>query len=237
MKKIITLALVLTMLFSLCACNLFDLAQYDDTIEFDAEKVSQNFEALTDSGFMIKLNVTGTSSEDGTETTQLIYGQSKDRLYFKNEEQEVVIDLSASDRGVIYTKNEEGQWIKETTIYEESGITKEDLEFQMESYTSTFMAYMSQHGMFVDSPVKKTETTLLGRKCDKYEFEIGAFGMAIKYSFVVDQATGFCLESDFGASAGVGESAAVKFKCVEFDTSYTVEVPTNAIEKTEEPAE
>jgi len=99
-------------------------------------------------------------------------------------------------------------------------ISEEDLKNDG-TYSAVFSmldGFMIKYNENTSDMKKDGTATVAGRDCDKYTYQIAGAGMAYKYSYYIDKATGVCLKWEYDMAAG-GETGGMTFECTEFKTS------------------
>ena len=150
-------------------------------------------------------------------------------FYFKGEESESYYDFSDDTKTVMYDKNEDGVWVRSEVVYEETGMTREQMEASCELQASSIFTYLDMYEQFNGQKMKKSSVEIAGRTCDEFNVSIGILGYGMSYIFAVDPETGMCLKWQISASAGMEGSASASFTCNKFESPYTIKLPTNYI--------
>ena len=232
MKKILTLILVGMMMLSLCSCditNFVTMKGEEVELNYDTAKMEENKAKIEQNGLYVELLVTSYESGDKPETARMGYAKTEDMFYFVGDGMETYYDFTDDTKTVMYDKNEEGVWVRSEIIYEETGMTREQMEANCELQASAIFNYLGSYEQFNGQKVKKTTTTVAGRECDEFNISVGLLGYGMNYVFAVDPETGMCLKWSFSASAGMEGSASVSFTCNKFETPYTIKLPTNYV--------
>ena len=236
MKKILTLILVGMMMLSLCSCDIMNFVTMkgeEVELNYDTAKMEENKAKIEQNGLYVELLVTSYESGDKPETARMGYAKTKDMFYFVGDGMETYYDFTDDTKTVMYDKNEEGVWVRSEIIYEETGMTREQMEANCELQASTIFNYLGSYEQFNGQKVKKTTTTVAGRECDEFNISVGLLGYGMNYVFAVDPETGMCLKWSFSASAGMEGSASVSFTCNKFETPYTIKLPTDFVDADE----
>ena len=231
MKKLWILLIVGVMMLSLTACGIVNMEGEEAEINYDSEKMEASMETMKTQGLLVELTVTSQESGSQTETGTITYAETANGFYFASEGDESYFDFSDSTKAVTYEKNSDGVWVRSEIIYENSGVTREQIESSCRLQASALFGYLGSYEQFNGQTLKKVSTTIAGRNCDEFNISIGAFGYGINYTFAVDTETGMCLKWSVGASAGVEGSASASFVCNKFFTPYTMKFPTDYIEE------
>ena len=247
MKKIICLALVTILLsFSLVSCDFEDLKSIYDffdqsdegekvAMEYDHEEMENNLARIREEdGIFIELEIITDSSEDGESSTFISYGESENAFYYCAADVTIILDFSDETKCVTYERNYEGDWIKFDTVYEENDITREEMEESARLYTTALMGYLGNYSQFEGKMMAVNEESVAGRRCDTFSYSLSIGGYGFDYLFSIDQETGMCLKWEFSAAAGAEGSGGIEFKCTRFETPYTIELPEDAIDITDQ---
>ena len=230
MKKILAFLLAGIMMLSLCSCGIFDMKGEEVEINYDTEKMEENMNAIKEDGLYIELLVTSYESGDKPETARTAYAETKDMFYFVGEDSETDYDFSDSTKTVMYDKNEEGVWVRSEVIYEETGMTREQMESNCRLQASSIFTYLGSYEQFNGQKMRKTTTTVAGRTCDEFNISVGLMGYGINYIFAVDPETGMCLKWSLSASEGMEGASSVSFTCNKFETPYRINLPADYVE-------
>ena len=233
MKKILTLILVGMMMLSLCSCDLLNIVQMkgeEVEINYDTAKMEEKRNEIKQDGLYVELLITSYESGDKPETARMGYAETEDMFYFIGEGMETYYDFSDDTKTVMFDKNEEGVWVRSEIVYEETGMTREQMEATCELQASTLFSYLGSYEQFNGQKLKMTTTTIAGRECDEFNISAGLFGYGMSYVFAVDPETGMCLKWSVSMSAGAEGSASVSFTCNKFETPYTITLPTDYVD-------
>ena len=233
MKKLFALILAGCMMLSLCSCDVMNFVKMkgeEVEINYDTEKMEKNLEKIEQDGLYVELLVTSYESGDKPETSRIAYAETKDMFYFVGDGMETYYDFTDETKTVMYDKNDEGVWVRSEIVYEETGMTREQMEANCELQASAIFNYLGSYEQFNGQKVKMTKTTVAGRECDEFNISVGLLGYGMNYICAVDPETGMCLKWSFSASAGMEGSASVSFTCNKFETPYKIKLPADYIE-------
>ena len=210
MKKILALALVLAMVLTLSSCGIIgELSKLASDLEGleNGEPIKYNQEyidANLGDNYRIAYKITtfSTDGDNSTATWETI--RTADGFLVIADDNEGLLYIKNGDNYDVYAKNEEDNFIF-------SGIShpKETAE------SSLGMAYFMSYNSYATGMRDAGTETIAGRKCDKFEYSIGAFGVGVSWSYSIDQETGVCLKQHWGGSAG-GNAGSVAFECTKF---------------------
>ncbi len=193
----------------------------DHKAEDVSDKVNQ---MISTNGVFVKYEITSKSDGEDEETVVIAFG-AKDKVYYVNSgEEETYIDLSDDTKFVVYSKDEEGEWTKMSTPYDDEYFTKEQADEFAQAYLTLISSYMTQYQAFENLEATKSSETVAGRSCDKYTVKQATIGYSINYSFCIDKATGICMKWTVEGNSTEGSGYA-SFECKEFKTNYTITLP------------
>lgn len=243
MKTKLFAGLSLLMMFSLAGCGLIPAINDiipsgggEDSIsdDYDPNEIGQKLNTLrVQSGYSFNYEIV-TTDDGETDRTSLTYATKNDLYYFMDEDgDETYWDLTSETSYDVYSKNAgETVWGKETYNYEDYSTTKEEIRTITSTYVVGWFSYYSAYG---DLGATKTQTTFLGRSCDKYTMSqrIVTVGATVSYSYecIIDQQLGVCFKWTFsasGATATESGSGSVNFECKAFSTNPTITLPVVA---------
>ncbi len=238
MKKLFVLLLAVLMTFSLSACSLNGLMGFGNgegvELNYDYEAMEQSLTQLKqEDGLLLEMTIVSTESGEQPESGKIIYAENADAFYYSGEDSEIMFDFSDETKCVTYEKQEDGTWTKYDTVYEESGITREQMEATAAVYTTSLTGYLSNYSQFAGQMMQVSSDTVAGRDCDKFTYSLMFMGFGMEYTFSIDKETGMCLKWEMSAAAGAEGSATVEYTCTRFETPYTITFPADAIDVTE----
>ena len=193
----------------------------DHKAEEVSDKVNQMISA---NGVFVKYEITSKSDGEDDVTVVIAFG-AKDKVFYVNSgEEETYIDLSDDTKFIVYNKDEEGEWTKMSTPYDDEYFTKEQADEFVQAYFTLISSYMTQYQAFENLEATKSSETVAGRSCDKYTVKQATIGYSINYSFCIDKATGICMKWTVEGNSTEGSGYA-SFECKEFKTNYTITLP------------
>lgn len=244
MKKFLAIILALTLLISLASCSRFNPFGKNEEEEqeplkvkvpYTSSKVVSSLESMrNDGGFLIQMTMTSSGTGMESETENVIFAQTERRLYFRSATLEGIIDFYSVDEAHVYIKNEKKQWEKTTYWYDNLGTTHQTVEEEYRNHVQPLIDCLKAHSMIEGQLLEKRESFVAGRACDQYIMKQQVFGMSAEVSFSIDKETGICLEMDTNAGIGSLGSASTTFTCTRYEHPFTIELPTNYIDATEE---
>ena len=229
MKKILTLLLAAVMLLSLSACDLTALLGDGEKVEmnYDYAQMEENLRKMREEdGIYIEMSTVNIETGETPTAEKIIYAQTPNAFYYCGDGTEMMVDFSDETKAVTYTKQEDGKWLMTETVYEDAGITQEQMEESCSLYTVALFGYLGNYKMFEGAPMKKSSEKVAGRDCDKFTYSVGLFGYGIEYTFCIDIETGMCLSWKLGASAGAEGSGSTEFTCKKLETPYEIQFPS-----------
>ena len=230
MKKLLAILISTMMLLSLTSCGFVNIKGEEVELNYDTAKMQENLDKLrNEDGIYVELLITSYESGDKPVTGTMAYAETEDMFYFKGEESESYYDFSDDTKTVMYDKNEDGVWVRSEVIYEETGMTREQMEASCELQASSIFTYLDMYEQFNGQKMKKSSVEIAGRTCDEFNVSIGILGYGMSYIFAVDPETGMCLKWQISASAGMEGSASASFTCNKFESPYTIKLPTNYV--------
>ncbi len=232
MKKLFALLLSVVMMLSLVSCDLTSLLGLDGegvTMDYDYEKMEENLKKMREAdGIYIEMSTVNIETGETPTAAKIVYAETPNAFYYNGDGNELIVDFSDDTKAVTYTKQEDGKWLMTETVYEESGITREQMEESCSFYTIALFGYLGNYKMFEGAPMKKSSEKIAGRECDKFTYSVGLFGYGLEYTFCIDIETGMCLSWKLGASAGAEGSGSTEFTCQKFETPYKIDLPDAA---------
>ncbi len=231
MKKLFALILSVIMMLSLVSCDLATLLGGGEgvTMDYDYEKMEETLNKMkNEDGLYIEMSTVNIATGETPTAEKLVYAETPDAFYYCGDGTEIMVDFSDDTKAITYTKQEDGKWLMTETVYEEAGITREQMEASCALYTVSLFGYLGNYKQFEGMPMKKSSEEIAGRECDKFTASVGLFGYGIEYTFCIDIETGMCLSWKLGASAGAEGSGSTEFTCKKFETPYKIEFPTDA---------
>lgn len=229
MKKLFVLILSVILMLSLTACDLTAIFGGGEgvTMDYDYEKMEENLRTMREEdGIYIEMSTVNIETGETPTAEKIIYAQTPNAFYYCGDGTEMMVDFSDETKAVTYTKQEDGKWLMTETVYEDAGITKEQMEESCSLYTVALFGYLGNYKMFEGAPMKKSSEKVAGRDCDKFTYSVGLFGYGIEYTFCIDIETGMCLSWKLGASAGAEGSGSTEFTCKKFETPYEIRFPS-----------
>lgn len=232
MKRLFALLLAAIMLFSLTSCDLESILTGGNegvTMDYDYEKMEENLKKMREEdGIYIEMSIVNIETGETPTAEKIIYAETPTAFFYCGDGDELIVDFSDDTKAVTYTKQEDGKWLMTETVYEEAGITREQMEESCSYYTIALFGYLGNYKMFEGAPMKKTSEKVAGRECDQFSYSIGLFGYGMEYTFCIDIETGMCLSWKLGASAGAEGSGSTEFTCKKFETPYKIDIPSGA---------
>ncbi len=229
MKNILTLLLAAVMLLSLSACDLTALLGEGEKVEmnYDYAQMEENLRKMREEdGVYIEMSIVNLEIGETPTAEKITYAQTPNGFYYCGDGTEMMVDFSDETKAVTYTKQEDGKWLKTETVYEDSGITREQMEESCSLYTVSLFGYLGNYKIFEGTPMKKSSEKVAGRECDKFTYSVGLFGYGLEYTFCIDIETGMCLSWKLGASAGAEGSGSTEFACKKLETPYEIQFPS-----------
>lgn len=195
-----------------------------ESIQISQEKAVENLEKLgLEEGYEIIYEY-----KDDTSSGKYLVGRKGNTIWLKTSESEdgVYTDgyafVKDGNKYHSYSfENEEGYVY--TCTYED-----EETVSSIESSYAVGYNYWLYFGYTYDGLYKKDGTaTVVGRKCDKYVYQLNSLiaQVNMKYVVYVDQKLGITLRLDFEASAD-GQNGNLNFEVKQFNTGSAVSMPT-----------
>ena len=237
----LTLCLVLALAFTLVACGKggddddesADNEETGATFDYDASTVNAQLIAFQNAnGYIIRYESTGTQTDMGAYTNVSI-GAKGNLYYIADENYEVYYDLSDENNFVQYSRENDGEWTKETTPYNEY-FSKATMKATVDSSFASHSGWLTYYENFTSSfgsDTTKTTATVAGRSCDKFSFSAAALtgvGLSMaraSYSCYVDKSTSICLKWEYSATVD-GKTESWGLECKEFNTNPDFTLPT-----------
>lgn len=195
-----------------------------ESIGISQEKAVENLEKLgLEEGYEIIYEYKNDSGSG-----KYLVGRKENTIWYKSSESEdgVYTDGNAfakdGNKYHSYSYNNEEGFVYAYTYEDEETVSS------IESSYAIGYNYWIYFGYSYDGLYKKDGTaTVVGRKCDKYVYELNSLlaQVSMKYVVYVDQKLGITLKLDFEGSAD-GEEENLNFEVKEFKTGSAVSVPT-----------
>ena len=236
-KKIINWAVALILavgaVFSLSACVRFDTGTEEIKYDYHETEIRQNIQNVADNGgvrIVLKIAKTTQVGEEieivPDEYYYLEYCATGKLYRYLDDEYEYIYDMRSDLAYDIYYRPLGGEWKRETNVYSDVTTTAEKIKEELNATTKDFFDAIFQHLEFEGDKMKKAETTVLGRACDRYYMNIKVLGVGINYNIAVDKETGVCMKMQCDVSAFKESESVSVFECSVFESTHAVEVPT-----------
>lgn len=215
MKKLLCCLLALILILSLAACGGAEKPSEDPGEQIDPG--TEKFEYGTDyinsklaGDYSISYKVSSTESKEETltYTTTMIHTSAGYYLSMGGDSQLLFIKNGDSYDMYMYDSENGFEKVDGMTLSED----------EVKTQTFAFSGYMTSYAQFEDSLKKVGSQTIAGRSCDAYAFDYSGLGVAMKYEYCIDKATGVCMKFQISASTSEG-SGQYTFECTEFLTS------------------
>lgn len=108
-----------------------------------------------------------------------------------------------------YTKGEDGVFVR-------ADDAQELADGYMKQYISTFSSFCYPHEQNFDEMKKGAQTSVCGRVCTEYTYELKDDASEYKYTYTVDDETGICLKYSLEGTETDGTSGVYEYVCTEF---------------------
>lgn len=238
MKKVFVFIFAMMFAFLLVGCDLINTGDNDeagsDSLEVNQEQSQTKMNELgSNDGYLIKFEYTSQSDDEEPESGSMTVGV-KDNVRWVIEDSNNGGCIKV-DGNVIHSYSyTDGAFVYESS-YENEELAKAYLEVFVNAYTS----WLYYANAFDGSLKKGADTTVCGRACYTYTFDMNNFmggmvpgivaglvkGLKLEYKVAVDKEYGITMRLDFVGEAE-GDSAQFSYLVTEFKTGSDVLLPT-----------